>query len=316
MQDTSEALAQLYEHTPVLVAAYDMFDRLRYANASFRSAFFLEPGEAPFWGDLMRRNFHAGRGSVIRTADFEAWLISTQSRRGKIGFRAFETDLVDGRWLWMTETVQPNGWMLCLASDITSLRAEERSVRQDRDLAIKAAHTDDLTGVANRRYVIARIEDMLSGNDRLPGHGCEASGAGCVAVLDLDNFKYINDHYGHQAGDLILRDFARRIQGQVRRRDCFGRIGGEEFVLVFPDTSINQARLLVEQMLATIRMSRPLPERPDFAYTFSAGVAAAISGESATDIYGRADKALYRAKMAGRNCILLEEPRPATAASA
>ncbi|OYZ89539.1 MAG: diguanylate cyclase [Rhizobiales bacterium 17-65-6] len=316
MPDTSETLAQLHEHTPVLVAAYDMFDRLRYANASFRSAFFLEPGEAPFWGDLMRRNFHAGRGTVIRTADFEAWLISTQSRRGKIGFRAFETDLIEGRWLWMTETVQPNGWMLCIASDITSLRAEERSVRQDRDLAIKASHTDDLTGVANRRYVIARIEDMLSRNGRLPGHGGEAGVAGCVAALDLDNFKYINDHYGHQAGDLILRDFARRIQGQVRRRDCFGRIGGEEFVLVFPDTSITQARLLVEQMLATIQMSRPLPQRPDFAYTFSAGVAAAIPGESATDIYGRADKALYRAKMAGRNCILLEEPRPATAASA
>ncbi|MEP9366704.1 GGDEF domain-containing protein [Xanthobacter sp. VNH20] len=309
MQDTREKLAQLYEHTPVLVAAYDMFDRLRYANAAFRSAFFLVPGEEPFWGELMRRNFNAERGTVIRTADFEAWLISTQSRRGKTGFRAFETDLIDGRWLWMTETVQSNGWMLCIASDITSLRAEERSVRQDRDIAIKAAHTDDLTGVANRRYVLARIDDMLLGN------GGEAGAPGCVAVLDLDNFKYINDHYGHQAGDLILRDFARRIQVQVRRRDCFGRIGGEEFVLVFPDTSINQARLLVEQMLATIQISRPLPERPDFTYTFSAGLAAALTGESASDIYGRADKALYRAKMAGRNCILLEETHPSAAAT-
>ncbi|MFG1461960.1 GGDEF domain-containing protein [Xanthobacter sp. DSM 24535] len=302
MNELREKLGHLYEHTPVLVAAYDTGDRLRYANAAFRAAFVVAPDECPLWSELMRRNFHAGRGTAIRSADFEAWLLSTQSRRGKIGYRAFETDLVDGRWLWMTETVQQDGWMLCIASNITSLRAEERSLRQARDFAIKAAHTDDLTGVANRRYVIARIEDMLRGPTGAAGV------PGCVGVLDLDNFKYINDHYGHLAGDLILRDFARRIQEQVRRRDCFGRVGGEEFVLVFPDTSIRQARLLVEQMLATIQMSRPLPDLPDFAYSFSAGLAAGIGGESAAEVYARADKALYRAKMAGRNRILLEEP--------
>ncbi|TIN86943.1 MAG: diguanylate cyclase, partial [Mesorhizobium sp.] len=82
---------------------------------------------------LMRRNFKAGKGTFVRDPDFETWLISTQSRRGKTGFREFETDLVDGRWLWMTETVQNDGWMLCIATDITKLRSDGRSVRQDRD---------------------------------------------------------------------------------------------------------------------------------------------------------------------------------------
>ncbi|MBX4915206.1 GGDEF domain-containing protein, partial [Rhizobium bangladeshense] len=85
------------------MAVYDGDDRLRYANSAFRSAYFIEPEETPLWPDLMRRNFHLGRGTVIRTENFEEWLRSTQSRRGKIGYRAFETDLSDGRWLWMTE---------------------------------------------------------------------------------------------------------------------------------------------------------------------------------------------------------------------
>ncbi len=121
MDDLASRLATLYETTPVPIAAYDPFDRLRFANAAFRGAFFIEKGEEPLWSEIMRRNFRLKRGTVLRTEDFEAWLVATQSRRGKLGFRAFETDLHDGRWLWMTETVQADGWMLCIASDVTSL---------------------------------------------------------------------------------------------------------------------------------------------------------------------------------------------------
>ncbi|GLR45627.1 GGDEF domain-containing protein [Mesorhizobium amorphae] len=298
MDELFGKLPLLYDSTPVLVAAYDAFDRLRYANRSFRSTFFLDADEAPLWSDLMRRNFQAGRGTVVRERDFEAWLISTQSRRGKTGFRAFETDLVDGRWLWMTETVDNDGWMLCIASDITNLRTRGRSVRQDRDLAIKASNTDDLTGVANRRFVTARLEEMLqrSGSEGI---------LGCVCVLDLDNFKYINDRFGHQAGDIILRDFATRIQREVRRSDCFGRVGGEEFILVLPNTSAGAAEMIVARMLTAVRNSRPLRERAEIGYTFSAGVATAHVGDSTTDVLTRADMALYSAKMAGRNRIHL-----------
>ena len=291
-----EQLYKMYENTPVLVAAYDSFDRLRYANQAFRSSYFVEPEETPFWSDLMRRNFQAQRGTVMGTADFEAWLMSTHSLRGKTGFRAFETDLVEGRWLWMTETVQNDGWMLCIASDITGLRADERSVRQDRDLAVIASHTDELTGIANRRFVMARIEDMLRGDTK-------DGASGCLGVLDIDSFKGINDRFGHQVGDLILKDFAKRILGQVRRSDCFGRVGGEEFVLVLPDTSIEEAALIVERMLLVVRNSRPLMERPGFSYTFSAGVAVGHPGDIAANLYVRADKALYSAKMGGRNRI-------------
>jgi diguanylate cyclase (GGDEF)-like protein len=297
MDHISDRLARMYDATPVLVAAYDAQDRLRYANAAFRSVFFVEEDECPTWAELMRRNHLAGRGTVISNPDFEGWLVSTQGRRGKVGFRAFETDVVDGRWLWMTETVQPDGWMLCIATDVTSLRAGDRAVRQDRDVAVKASLTDELTGVSNRRFLLMRLREVLAA-------GGETLGTLCV--LDLDNFKYVNDAYGHDVGDRVLRDFASCIQAHLRRADCFSRIGGEEFALLLPATGSHEAMLIVERMLAIVRRARPLPERPEFGYSFSAGIAELRAGDDTSAIIGRADKALYAAKLAGRNRIHLE----------
>jgi diguanylate cyclase (GGDEF)-like protein len=301
MDDLLRRLTDLAGATPVFVAAYDSFDRLRYANAAFRAAFFIGEREEPLWSEIMRRNFAARRGTVIRAPDFEEWLVGTQSRRGKLGFRAFETDLHDGRWLWMTETVEADGWMLCIASDVTSLRPDERAVRQDRDFAIKASFTDELTGIANRRFVSQRIEEMMEASE--PGRP-----AGCVALIDLDHFKVINDRFGHVTGDAILKDFARRIQTQVRRTDCFGRFGGEEFVLVLPHTGLEQGVLILERMASLIRMTRPLTDQPDLAYTFSAGLTAAEPGDSPVTLFGRADAALYAAKLAGRDRIRIWRP--------
>jgi diguanylate cyclase (GGDEF)-like protein len=290
----------LMETAGVLVAVYDHDDRLRYANRAFRAAWFVDDGEYPLWPELMRRNFHAGRGTVVKTADFEAWLASTLARRGKAGFRAFETDLHDGRWLWMTETMQADGWMLCVASDITSIRSDERSLRQDRDDAIKAAQTDELTGVPSRRFVMAKLNDLLATRTDRQGH------VGSVAVLDIDNFKYINDRFGHSVGDAVLKDFTATLQRHLRRTDVLGRVGGEEFVVILPGTRPPEAVTVVGLMLDAVRHSRPVADQLSFRYTFSAGIASADSGEKADDIYRRADLALYAAKMRGRDQISID----------
>ncbi|WP_018899736.1 sensor domain-containing diguanylate cyclase [Rhizobium sp. 2MFCol3.1] len=295
MNQISERLAELQEDSSVLIALYDQDDRLRYANPAFRTTFALDPEECPLWADLMRRNTRSGKGTIIRTSDFETWLVSAQSRRGKLPFRAFETDVVDGRWLWMTETVQKDGWMLCIASDITHLKASERDVRQDRDFALKASQTDELTSVSNRRFMMAALDSLAN------GHAAPRPVGGCICIIDLDFFKRINDLYGHQTGDDVLVDFARRVHPLVRRRDSFGRIGGEEFMLILPDTTLAQGELIIERILTMVRGARPIQNAPSFSYTCSAGLAELHPGDTARELYARADEALYHAKQGGRD---------------
>lgn len=298
MNDLLERVAALQSATPVLIALYDSEDRLRHANPSFRESFQLAAGDLPTWADIMRLNHRLRAGVVIRNNDFEGWLLSAQSRRGKLPYRAFEMDLYDGRWFWMTETVQQDGWMLCVASDVTELRQGYRTLRQDRDLAVRASQTDELTGTANRRFVFAKLALQVEQVTK----GLEAPF--CLCTLDIDFFKQINDRFGHKCGDAVLRDFVTIAHSVIRRVDCFGRIGGEEFMLILPRSSVAEGQEIVERLLQKVRLSRPLSEFPDFSYSCSAGMTAYQVAESADDVFLRADQALYAAKERGRDRLL------------
>ncbi|AMM83752.1 sensor domain-containing diguanylate cyclase [Martelella sp. AD-3] len=302
MEGKLRRILRFMELTDVFFAVFDEEDRLLFANRKYRETFFLEEEEHPYWPDLMRRNFHARRGTVISSPDFELWLKGTLSRRGKVPFRAFETDVHDGTWLWMTETVDEDGWMLCLASDITPLRAQGRTLRQERDIALRSSLTDDLTGIANRRFLMERLVDMIEREAETTG-----SPPGCFAILDVDNFKQVNDRFGHAYGDRLLVGFAQKISTLVRRIDCFGRLGGEEFGLVLPRMTPPEAAGAVETMLEAVSALRPFSEHPDFSYSFSAGIAPATCREDQADLYARADAALYKAKRAGKNRVCLSD---------
>lgn len=292
-----KALAALQSKTPVLIALYDQHDRLRFANPAFRAAYHVGPEESPTWEEIMRRNHAAGQGTILKTEDIDAWIASTMHRRGKVPFRAVETDLHDGRWLWMTETVDADGCMLCIAVDVTTIHAEERELRQDRDFALRAAQVDELTSVPNRRYTMGRLTEFISNCAENPHMW------GCVAIIDIDYFKAINDRHGHQRGDEVLLDFARQMQEFVRRSDCFGRIGGEEFMLILPDTTISEGNRILDRLLERVRSSRPLENIPEFFYTCSVGLAEYRDGDTVSDLYARADQALYLAKRDGRDQV-------------
>lgn len=298
MDSFIERVAALQGATPVLIALYDSEDRLRHANPSFQESFQITPEEFPTWADIMRLNHRLQTGVVVRHRDFEGWLLSAQSRRGKLPYRAFEMDMYDGRWFWMTETVQQDGWMLCIASDVTELRQGYRALRQDRDLAVRASQTDELTGTANRRFVFAKLALQV---ERV-GKGLEAPF--CLCTLDIDFFKQINDRFGHTCGDAVLRDFVGIAHSVIRRVDFFGRIGGEEFMLVLPRSTVAEGREIVERLLQRVRLSRPLAEFPDFSYSCSAGMTTYRMAESADDVFMRADQALYAAKEKGRDRLL------------
>ncbi|MDB5795611.1 MAG: GGDEF-domain containing protein [Noviherbaspirillum sp.] len=166
----------------------------------------------------------------------------------------------------------------------------EQALKIIQELAIR----DELTGTFNRRHLLKLIEDEKGRADRL-------ATSFCVCLLDIDHFKRINDTYGHAVGDTVLRTFAKAVESNIRAIDSFGRYGGEEFLLMLPETDLDQALALAERV-------RIETERIDFTdvsstltVTVSIGIARYQTGENVTLTITRADQALYKAKASGRN---------------
>jgi diguanylate cyclase (GGDEF)-like protein len=293
--DLAPAVLVMLARHQGLVAVFDADDRLRWANAAWRAALAVAEGPLPTWAELMRANHAQGRGAAIDTDDFERWLASAASRRGKQPYRQFEADLRDGRWILMTETMDERGWMLCIATDVSDLASEHRALRVARDVALRASQVDALTGMGNRSFVLQRLDEAMAAAGPRP----------FVALIDLDHFKQINDRLGHAGGDTVLREFARLLQAGLRRSDACGRIGGEEFLVVLNDTAPDGAQDVLMRLLSQVRAARPLPGEPDFGYTASVGLAQAMPDERAEAVMARADAALYQAKRAGRDRLML-----------
>jgi diguanylate cyclase len=158
------------------------------------------------------------------------------------------------------------------------------------------AELDDLTGSFNRRCIMQFLEEEIARAHR--------SDIPCsIALLDLDWFKRINDTYGHPAGDEVLRTFAITVFANIRGVDRFGRYGGEEFLLVLPDTPHETATRTLERLRAIVAELDWSAFSPGMRVTVSAGVASLEPNETSDSFLARADGALYKAKAQGRNRI-------------
>jgi diguanylate cyclase len=160
--------------------------------------------------------------------------------------------------------------------------------------------TDELTELPNRRAFMQRLEEELQRARRYKS-------SFCVAMIDLDHFKRINDTYGHAAGDEILRKYANNILSILRRSDMVARYGGEEFAIIFPNASIEEAQQALEKVRAravktVIEFNNDIIRTPGF----SAGLVLCDSTEDADSLIKRADAILYSAKERGRNRIVSE----------
>jgi diguanylate cyclase (GGDEF)-like protein len=161
----------------------------------------------------------------------------------------------------------------------------------------QATH-DELTGLYNRRYILQRLEDQWQ-DIRRYHTACS------IALLDIDHFKLVNDRFGHGIGDLVLKGFASRIQGELRQGDIFARYGGEEFLLVLPMTELEAAGKLVDRLRQIIEETPIIDEPLTICIRSSFGVAELLPAEAVHDCISRADRALYRAKESGRNRVEL-----------
>ncbi len=175
------------------------------------------------------------------------------------------------------------------------LRLQDDLIHAREDLRFQATH-DGLTGAWNRSAVIGLLRREMERAVRSQSHTS-------LLMLDLDHFKKINDTHGHHAGDSVLKEVVQRVSQVIRSYDSLGRYGGEEFVVVLPNCSHEQAVQSAERIRAAVCASPVRTGEMLIPITVSIGAAVTSSGTSDTDLLAQADRALYRAKHAGRNRV-------------
>ena len=164
----------------------------------------------------------------------------------------------------------------------------------------ESARRDPLLGCYNRRFMVAALEEQK----RL----ADVNGTPlCLAVIDLDHFKRVNDEVGHLAGDEVLRSFANVARQSIRQFDVFGRYGGEEFLLILPHTPLLAAFNTVERVRDKAEKHQ-WSEELNRPVTVSIGLTQYSPGESVLDLFSRTDTAMYLAKRGGRNQVVVQEP--------
>jgi diguanylate cyclase (GGDEF)-like protein len=200
-----------------------------------------------------------------------------------------------GAWLWLP-----------FDAGVPLLMIQALRLVRQRDAALnaleRASVTDALTGLANRRGFDAAATAALQ--------ACQRRGEpAAIVMLDLDHFKRINDGFGHAAGDAVLRGVSDALRRHLRASDIAGRLGGEEFAILCPATTADQAARLAERILGEIRRAVPHPAGAGATVTTSAGIAQLERLDLGLDpALSAADRALYAAKNAGRDRVMLANP--------
>ncbi|HYC05583.1 MAG TPA: diguanylate cyclase [Azospirillaceae bacterium] len=190
-----------------------------------------------------------------------------------------------------------------LQSQLTDSSSQLEAMRKDLDSVKREAMTDALTGIANRKLFDQALRDAAM-------ESMEADQPLCLMLVDIDHFKKFNDTHGHVVGDQVLKLVARTLTECVKGRDTAARYGGEEFAIIMPDTRLDNAVKVAEQIRKAVagrRIVKRTTSEPLGIITLSAGVAQYRMGEPMAKLIHRADEALYAAKGAGRNRVVADE---------
>lgn len=252
--------------------------------------------------------FQLPAGTVDVGADFREvltiWAIETGQDAEMLGrairnldetatYEAEFPQLIKGqqRWILLVHNPLPMGGCVRTFTDITQRKTLEVCL-------LEMTRIDPLTEALNRRSVLDCLGEELERRSR---YGHELA----VLLMDLDHFKHINDQFGHLVGDEVLRSFVAGCRSSMRASDRIGRFGGEEFIMVLPETGQGEAVLIAERIRRQAEdtvIAAPFEAR-HAAVTVSIGVATAMEGDTVPSIVKRADLAMYRAKNAGRNSV-------------
>jgi len=239
---------------------------------------------------------------IIAAALVATWLASFLLSRNIINpliqLQKRLEDIVAGSSQASADQQLPNNELGRIAESIESLT---KDALYQKNLALEAKNsllnhlskTDQLTGIANRRKIQEALEQEVERflRDQLPFS---------IVLFDIDHFKKINDHHGHDTGDQVLAELARQIKSRIRRRDVFGRWGGEEFILLFPETSHAEASQIAEQLRSQIAQQT---FTKNLHVTLSCGVSEFQGDLSLQEVLIEVDQKMYQAKEQGRNRV-------------
>lgn len=301
MEQKLRQLSSAVEHGPSSILISNAEGQIEYVNLKFTevTGFTLEEvlGRTPF--DTF--------GATEMQA--EARLQHVQTIRSGRDWHGEMLNLrKNGETYWASVSISPvmdaNGSIthfVAVSEDITDRKEAEEKIRRLNAGLERLATTDYLTGLYNRRYFMQRgseeFKRALRSNHPLS-----------FLMLDVDHFKAVNDTHGHQAGDMALQQVAAALKDGLRETDILGRIGGEEFAVLLPDTQLNDAILLGQRICRSMEVAElSIPGRVlAISLTISVGIAGLEAGMSGIeDVFRNADKALYKAKRNGRNRVMI-----------
>ena len=247
--------------------------------------------------ELIENCYTAKTGLAIDTDNLENWLdVAHRLRRSK-KFRSFEVDHVDNRWFLVTEHTASDNTMLLFCSEITLQKNNEVKLRDLNEKLTELAYRDSLTGIFNRRYFYESARIELS---RCVRQKTSVS----LLMMDLDYFKSVNDRFGHEGGDQVLIETTALVRDLLRNYDIFGRLGGEEFAVLLPDTDLVEAIVIGNRILDKLRQHVFLPPLETSRVTASMGVAEVDETRTTLDTLIRgADEKLFLAKREGRDKV-------------
>jgi len=268
---------------------YELRSRAHAAVGNYSAAFSDQ-------GEFLRRMREQGTLDRIREVAQLRVQFENDQEKQKIVLLEKDKKLAEERLNSQTRTTQLVA-IAGLAGLITAffLGYALLSHRRHRAELIRLAERDELTGLLNRRAIVRKAVEFLS-------RARESKGTLIIGLVDLDHFKSINDRFGHAVGDQLLQRFAAALRTSLHSREVFGRYGGEEFLVLFPDTTLDQARQAAERLRISLREQRLRVDEQDVTVTLSLGLASYETGDVLFDqVARRADIALYVAKTQGRD---------------
>lgn len=286
LRDSEQSYRLLADHSTDIIFKLDLDGRIRFVTPSVR-----QMGYSP--DEMIGRNCM----QFIHPADLPGAIRAHRLIGSGVGMaNCFEYRVAgpDGTLRWyesharlMVDSDGSDDGMVSIVRDISGRKSTEEQLRL-------AALTDVLTGLANRRAFCERVESRRSAGAR----------GDSIALLDIDHFKQVNDRFGHEGGDDVLRAFAESARRAIRDADCIARIGGEEFAILFTDTPVDRAMMACERLRDELAGAVIFAGDAVIRVTVSGGVAAV--GHDGLDRALRiADEALYRAKQSGRDRLAL-----------